>query len=99
MPNALGGPALQVSESNGVKEPASPSEQVVQDMTAALCRVAEDRVLLARPRESCTAARPPAVHLGEERSGAERSLRSYMFMWRERTVTKKLNSLARILGS
>jgi len=48
----LGGPALQVSESNGVKVPAVSPEQVVQDMAAALCRLAEDRVLLARLGEA-----------------------------------------------
>jgi glycosyltransferase involved in cell wall biosynthesis len=44
----LGGPALLVSEETGIKTPARSPEQAVEDLAAALERLASDRRLCAR---------------------------------------------------
>jgi glycosyltransferase involved in cell wall biosynthesis len=48
----LGGPALQVTEETGIKAPATSPEQVVDDLAAAMARLAENAELRVRMGEA-----------------------------------------------
>jgi glycosyltransferase involved in cell wall biosynthesis len=63
----LGGPALQVTEDTGIKVPAMSPSQVVDDLAAALVRLAQDPAL--RIRMGCAARERVEEHFNWDKKG------------------------------